>query len=67
MVLILPVQRANGIVTQDISAPQPLDFDLDDIYHNWKAKEENIATIITQFYSPDVWRIAIDISSLYMV
>jgi len=39
MILILSAMGAYAIVTGDDPEPQPLDFDHDDNYDDWKAKE----------------------------
>jgi hypothetical protein len=46
MILILSAMRAYAIVTGEDPEPQPLDFDHDDNYDDWKAKEAEAASII---------------------
>jgi len=43
MILILSSMRAYAIVTGDDPEPQPLDFDHDDNYDDWKANEAEAA------------------------
>jgi len=57
MILILSSMRAYTIVTGEDSEPQPLDFDQDDNYDDWKAKEAEAASIIRLSCSPEVRRI----------
>jgi len=54
MILILSAMGAYVIVTGEDPEPQPLDFDHDDNYHDWKAKEAEAASIIRLSCSPDV-------------
>jgi len=49
--------RAYAIVTGDDPELQPLDFDHDDNYDDWKAKEAEAASIIRLSCSPEVRRI----------
>jgi len=55
MRLILSAMRAYTIVTGEDPEPQPLDFDHDDNYDDWKAKEAKAASIIRLSCSPEVW------------
>jgi len=48
---------AYAIVTRDDPEPQPLDFNHDDDYDDWKAKEAEAASMIRLFCSPEVRRI----------
>ena len=57
MILILSFMRAYAIVTRDDPEPQPLDFNYDDIYNDWKAKEAEAASMIRLSCSPEVWPI----------
>jgi len=50
--------RAYAIVTGDDPGPQPLDFDRDDNYDDWKAKKAKAASIIRLSCSPKVQCIA---------
>jgi len=54
MILILSSMRAYAIVTGDDPEPQPLDFNHDDNYNDWKAKEAEAVSIIRLSCSPDV-------------
>jgi hypothetical protein len=54
MILILSSMRAYAIVTGDDREPQPLVFDHDDNYDDWKAKEAEAASIIRLSCSPEV-------------
>jgi hypothetical protein len=57
MILIRSAMQAYGIVTRDDPEPQPLDFDHDDNYDDWKAKEAEAASMIRLSCSPKVQRI----------
>jgi len=57
MILILSAMKVYAIVTGDNPEPQPHNFDHDDNYHDWKAKEAEVAYIIRLSYSPEVRRI----------
>ena len=57
MILVLSAMRAYAIVTGDDPEPQPLDFDHDDNYDDWKAKEAEAASMIRLSCSPEVRRI----------
>jgi len=57
MILILSAMRAYRIITGDNPEPQPRDFDHDDNYDDWKAKEAEAASMIRLSCSPEVWRI----------
>jgi uncharacterized membrane protein YgcG len=57
MILVLSAMRTYAIVTGDDPEPQPLDFDHDDNYDDWKAKEAEAASMIRLSYSPEVRRI----------
>jgi hypothetical protein len=57
MILILSSMRAYAIVTGDDPEPQPPDFDHDDNYDDWKAKEAEAMSIIRLSCSPEVRRI----------
>jgi len=57
MILILSAMRAYAIITGEDPEPQPLDFDHDDNYDDWKAKEAKAASIIRLSCSPEVCRI----------
>ena len=57
MILILSAMRAYAIVTGEDPEPQPLDFDHDDNYDDWKAKEAEAASIIRLSCSPEIQRI----------
>jgi len=54
MILVLSAMRAYARVTGDDPEPQPLDFDHNDNYDDWKAKEAETASIIRLSCSPDV-------------
>ena len=54
MILILSAMRAYAIVTGEDPEPQPLDFDHDDNYDDWKAKEAQAAFMIRLSCSPEV-------------
>jgi hypothetical protein len=54
MILILSAMKTYAIVTGDDPEPQPLDFDHDDNYDDWKAKEAEAASIIRHSCSPEV-------------
>ena len=56
-ILILSAMRAYAIATGDDPEPQPLDFDYDDNYDCWKAKEAKVVSIIRLSCSPEVRRI----------
>ena len=49
--------KAYAIVTGDDPEPQPLDFDHDDNYDDWNAKEAEAASMIRLSCSPEVRRI----------
>jgi len=57
MILILSAMKAYAIVTGEDPEPQPLDFDHDDNYDDWKAKEAEAASMIRLSCSPEVRRI----------
>jgi hypothetical protein len=57
MILVLSAMRAYAIVTGDDPEPQPLDFDHDDNYDDWKAKEAEAASMIRLSCSLEVRRI----------
>jgi hypothetical protein len=57
MILILSAMIAYAIVTREDPEPHPHDFDHDDNYDDWKAKEAEGATIIRLSCSPKVRRI----------
>jgi len=57
MRLILSSMRAYAIVTREDPELQPLDFDHDDNYDDWKAKEAQAASIFRRSCSPEVRRI----------
>ena len=57
MILILSSMRAYAIVAGDDPEPQRLDFDHNDNYDDWKAKEAEAASIIRLSCSPEVRRI----------
>jgi hypothetical protein len=57
MILILSAMRTYAIVTGDDPEPQPLDFNHDDNYDDWKAKEAKAASMIKLSCSPEVRRI----------
>jgi hypothetical protein len=57
LILILSSMRAYAIVTGDDPEPQPLDFDHDDNYDDWKAKEAEAASKIRLSCSIEVRRI----------
>jgi len=48
---------AYAIVTRENPEPQPIDFDHDDNYDNWKAKDADAAFMIWHSCSPEVQRI----------
>jgi hypothetical protein len=54
MILIRSAMRAYGIVTGDDREQQPLVFDHDDNYDDWKAKEAEAASTIRLSCSPEV-------------
>jgi len=54
MLLILLSMRAYVIVAGEDPEPQPLDFDQDDNYDDWKAKEAEAASIIRLSCYPEV-------------
>jgi len=56
MILILSAMKAYAIVTGEDPEPQPLDFDHDDNYDDWKAKEAEAASIIRLSSSSEVRR-----------
>jgi hypothetical protein len=49
--------RAYAIITGDDPEPQPLDFQHDDNYDDWKAEEAKDVSMIRLSCSPDVWHI----------
>jgi hypothetical protein len=55
MILVLSAMKAYAIVTGDDPETQPLDFDYDDNYDDWKAKAA--ASMIRLSCSPEVRRI----------
>jgi len=57
MTLILSATKAYAIVTGEDPEPQPLDFDHDDNYDDWKAKEAEAASMIRLSCSSEVRRI----------
>jgi len=57
MILIVSAMKAYAIVTGEDPEPQPLDFDHDDNYDDWKAKEAEAASIIRLSCSSAVRRI----------
>jgi len=57
MILILSAMRAYAIVTGDNPELQPIDFDDDDNYDDWKAKEAEAASMIRLSCSAEVRRI----------
>jgi len=57
MILVLSAMRAYTIVTGDDPELQPLDFDHDDNYDDWKAEEAEAASMIRLSRSPEVRRI----------
>jgi hypothetical protein len=57
MILILSAMKAYAMVNGDDPEPQPLDFDHDDNYDQWKAKEVESASMIRPSCSPEVRRI----------
>jgi hypothetical protein len=57
MILILSAMRANAIITRDDPEPQPLDFDHNDNYDEWKAREAEAASMIRLSCSPEIRRI----------
>jgi hypothetical protein len=57
MILILSAMKAYAILTGDDPEQQPLDFDHDDKYDDWKAKEAEAASMIRLSCSPEVRRI----------
>jgi len=54
MILIPSAMGAYTIVTREDSELQPLEFDNDANYDDWKAKEVEAASIIRMSYSPEV-------------
>jgi len=54
MILIPSAMRAYKIVTREDSELQPLEFDNDANYDDWKAKEVEAASIIRLSYYPEV-------------
>jgi len=57
MILILSAMKAYAIVTGEDRKQQPLDFDHDDNYDDWKAKEAKGASMIRLSWPTDVRRI----------
>jgi len=57
MTHLLSAMRAYVIITGGDLESQPIDFDQDDNYNDWKAKEAEAAFIIRHSCSPKVWRI----------
>jgi hypothetical protein len=55
MILTMSAMRAYAIVTGEDPEPQPLDFDQNDHYDDWKAKEADAASMIRVSCSPEVW------------
>jgi len=54
MILILSAMKAYAIVTAVDPELQPLDFDHDDNYNDWTAKEAEAAFMITLSYSSEL-------------
>jgi len=54
MILMLSTMRAYAIVTREDPEPQPLEFDHDDNYYDWKAKEAEAASMIRVSSAPKV-------------
>jgi len=57
IIFILSAMRVYAIVSRDDSEPQPADFNHEDNYDQWKAKEAEAALMIKLFFSPEVRRI----------
>jgi hypothetical protein len=57
MILILSAMRAYAIVTGNDPEPQTLDFEHNDNYDDWKAKQAEAASMIRLSCSPEVRRI----------
>jgi len=57
MIVILSPMKAYAIVTGENPELQPLDFDHNDNYDDWKAKEAKAALMIRLSCSPEVWLI----------
>jgi len=57
MIPSLSAMKVYAIVTGEDPEPQPPDFDHDDNYNDWKAKEAEAASMITLSCSPEVRRI----------
>jgi hypothetical protein len=55
MVLVLSAMRAYAIFTRDDPELQALDFDHDDNYDDWNAKEAKAASMMRLSCSPEVW------------
>jgi hypothetical protein len=58
MIHILSAMKAYSIVTGEDPELQPLDFDHDENYDDWKAKEAEAASMIRLSCSREAWRIA---------
>ena len=56
MILILSAMRAYAIVTRDNPEPQPLDFEHNDNYDDWKPKEAEAASMFRLSCSREVRR-----------
>jgi len=65
MIIILSAMRAYAVVTREDLEPQQRDFDHDDNYDDWKAKEAEPVSIIRHSCSPEVWRIVKGIRNLH--
>jgi hypothetical protein len=57
MILIVSTMRAYLIVTGYDAEPQPLDFDHDDNYDDWKPKKSKAVSVLRLSCSPEVWHI----------
>jgi len=57
IILVLSAMRAYAIITRDDPEPQPLDFNHDYNYDDWKAKEAEAASMIRLCCSAEVRRI----------
>jgi len=65
MILILSAIKAYAIMTGEDPEPQPLDFDHDDNYDDWKTQEAEAASIIRLSCSSEVQRIVNGIRNPY--
>jgi hypothetical protein len=65
MILVLLAMEAYGMITGDHLEPQPLDFDYDVNYDDWKAQEAQAASIIRLSCSTEVQRIVKGIRNLH--